>query len=154
MELGKQAVTAVMLIAAALAWGGLAAKGPEGKPRRAGFIATEAEQTWTVPLGGTVDGTMTRGPIGYGAWHQGPQPMRYVRIENIGDEVVENPWILVNGKRNWRTLKDIVASVVRPEMSPREKALRLWWFQVNHRFHAFTNDGENNDEVKVLNVYG
>lgn len=126
----------------------------EGRPRRARFVLTGSPEVFTVEMGGTVDGTMTRGPIGYSAWHQGPQPMQYVRLENIGDEPVENPWIIVNGKRNWRTIEDVVAEVVRPEMSDREKALRLWWFQVNHRFHAFTDDEENMDEIKVLNVYG
>lgn len=80
--------------------------------------------------------------------------MEYVRLENVGSAPVANPWLIVNSKRNWRTLEDVIAEVVTPDMSPREKALRLWWFQVNHRYHAFTGDDENNDEIKVLNVYG
>ncbi len=129
-------------------------EGEDGSPRRAGRVVEEVPQTWTVEMGGTVDGTMTRTPVGYSWWRQGPQPMEYVRMENVGERPVANPWLVVKGKRNWRRIEDVVAEVVRPEMSEREKALRLWWFQVNHRFHAFTDDNENNDEIKVLNVYG
>ncbi|MBC7287060.1 MAG: hypothetical protein H5T86_03255 [Armatimonadetes bacterium] len=125
-----------------------------GTAKTHGRLVTDAPDVWTVYMGGTVDGSMTRSPVGYSAWYQGPQPMRYVRIENVGDQPVRNPWVLVNGKRNWRSIEDVVAEVVRPGMSDEEKALRLWWFQVNHRFHATTDDEEDNDEIKVLNVYG
>ena len=33
--------------------------------------------------------------------------MRRVRVENVGGTDVVNPWLLVNGKRNWRTTADI-----------------------------------------------
>ncbi len=152
---------AVAIVWTACAWAATALAGSDRgaavaqeKLRVATVVVTQAPQTWTVCMGGTVDGTMTRGPIGYAAWQQGPQPMEYVRVENVGERPLRNPWVFVNGKRNWRTIEDVVAEVVRPDMSDREKALRLWWFQVNHRFHATTGDEENNDEIKVLNVYG
>lgn len=153
---GTLGLTGLLLAGLVLLAAGRAsqAQGENGAPRRAGRVVQQAPQTWTVAMGGTVDGTMTRSPVGYSWWRQGPQPMRYVRMENVGDRAVANPWLIVNGKRNWRRIEDVVAEVVRPEMSDREKALRLWWFQINHRFHAFTDDDENNDEIKVLNVYG
>jgi len=109
---------------------------------------------YTVTMGGLFDGVMTRDPIGYGAYRQYFEPNRWVRVENIGDVPVKNPWLLVNGKRDWRTVEKIVASVVRPGMTDKEKALALWWHEVNTRFHATTGDAENNDPVKVHNVYG
>ena len=40
-----------------------------------------------------------------------------------------------NGRNNFRTLDEIVASAVTPGMSDREKAMALWFQQVSHRFH-------------------
>lgn len=57
-------------------------------------------------MAGNVDGVMARMPISYGAYYQGWQPNRFMRLENIGDtDVVNptprrrdgmNPWITVN----------------------------------------------------------
>ncbi|MDH7571742.1 MAG: hypothetical protein QHJ73_19350, partial [Armatimonadota bacterium] len=115
---------------------------------------TTPHATYTVPFGGTVDGVMTRSPIGYAAFTQGFQPNVRVRLENVGDTDVVNPWLVVNGKRNWRTVADIVAEATRGCGSEREKAIAIWRFQQNHRFHATTWDAEVQDPVKMLNVYG
>ncbi|HUR58959.1 MAG TPA: transglutaminase domain-containing protein, partial [Opitutaceae bacterium] len=110
-------------------------------------------------LGGTVDAENTRDPIVYSAWQQGFQPMRSVRIENVGDIDVVNPWVLVNGKRDWRSTDSIVAEALRTRgnpaaMSDAEKARALWQFVCRHRFHATTGDLEVRDPVKLFNVYG
>ncbi|HUV64023.1 MAG TPA: hypothetical protein VMW24_09000 [Sedimentisphaerales bacterium] len=97
---------------------------------------------------------MTRMPISYGAYHQGWQPSRFMRFENIGDTDVVNPWIAVNGKRNWRTLKDIADEATAGFAGEREKARAVWEFQRNHRFHATTWDRECNDAVTVYKIYG
>jgi hypothetical protein len=93
-------------------------------------------------------------PISYGAYYQGWQPNRFMRLENIGDTDVVNPWITINGKRNWRTLKDIADEATAGCTSEREKARAVWEFQRNHRFHATTWDRECDDAVKVYNIYG
>ncbi|UCD00156.1 MAG: hypothetical protein JSW66_09795 [Phycisphaerales bacterium] len=105
-------------------------------------------------MAGNVDGVMTRMPISYGAYHQGWQPNRFMRLENVGDTDVVNPWITVNGKRNWRTLEDIADEATTGCTSEREKARAVWEFQRNHRFHATTWDRECDDTVKVYNIYG
>ncbi|MHC4542583.1 MAG: hypothetical protein ACYS74_22845, partial [Planctomycetota bacterium] len=92
--------------------------------------------------------------ISYGAYHQGWQPNRFMRLENIGDTDVLNPWITVNGKRNWRTVEDIAAEATAGCTSERDKARAAWEFQRNHRFHATTWDRECDDAVKVYNIYG
>jgi hypothetical protein len=109
---------------------------------------------YEVTMGGSVDGVMTRMPISYSAYHQGWQPNRFLRIENIGTTDVVNPWIIVNGKRNWRTLKDIAAEATAGCTNECEKARAIWEFHRNHRFHACTWDAECNDAVKVYNIYG
>jgi len=114
---------------------------------------------YTLHLGGTVDGENTHDPIVYSAWKQGFEPMRYVRLENVGSTDVVNPWVLVNGKRNWRTAAAIANDAVRAygdpaRMTDAEKARAIWDFQRHHRFHATTGDLEVRDPVKLYNVYG
>jgi len=116
-------------------------------------IAT-GSTAYRVRMAGNVDGVLTRMPISYGAYYQGWQPNRFMRLENIGDTDVVSPWITVNGKRNWRTLKDIADEATAGCTSEREKARAVWEFQRNHRFHATTWDRECDDAVKVYNIYG
>ncbi|MHC4363130.1 MAG: hypothetical protein ACYSTZ_09900 [Planctomycetota bacterium] len=117
-------------------------------------VIDTGSHAYGVGMEGNVDGVMTRMPISYGAYYQGWQPNRFVRLENIGETDVVNPWITVNGKRNWRTLRDIADEATAGCTSEREKARAVWEFQRNHRFHATTWDRECDDAVKVYNIYG
>jgi hypothetical protein len=106
--------------------------------------------------GGTMDGLNCRSPLGggFGIWTQSWESNRSVRLENIGDTDVVNPW-LSNGRNDFRSPKEIVAGAVAPGMSERERAIAIWRRQTTHRFHAGADDaGEMHDPVKVLNVYG
>jgi hypothetical protein len=116
---------------------------------------TAAGHEYRVRHGGTMDGTNCRSPVGgsFGVWDQSWESNRAVRMENVGETDVINPW-LSNGRNDFRNLKEIVAGALRPGMTDREKAIRLWQLQTTHRFHASTGDAEANDPVKVLNVYG
>jgi hypothetical protein len=116
---------------------------------------TAAKQEYLVTHGGTMDGTNCRTPVGgsFGVWDQSWESNRTVRMENVGDTDVINPW-LSNGRNDLRSLKDIVARTLRAGMADREKAIALWHFQTTHRFHASTGDAEVNDPVKAINVYG
>ena len=117
-------------------------------------IITSGSHTYRVKMAGKIDGVMTRMPISYGAYYQGWQPNRFMRLENIGDTDVMNPWITVNGKRNWKTLNDIAEDAIGGYTTERGKARAIWEFQRNHRFHATTWGKESNDAVKVYNIYG
>lgn len=116
---------------------------------------TTAKQEYRIVQGGTMDGTNCRSPIGgsFGVWDQSWESNRAVRMENVGETDVINPW-LSNGHNDFRSLNSIVANVIRPGMTDREKAIALWHLETTHRFHATTNDAEANDPIKVLNVYG
>ena len=46
---------------------------------------------YVINLQGTIDGIMTRPPVGYGATKQVWQPNRSVTIENNGDAEIRNP---------------------------------------------------------------
>jgi hypothetical protein len=116
---------------------------------------TAAKQEYRVTQRGTMDGANCRSPVGgsFGVWDQTWESNRAVRMENVGDTDVINPW-LSNGRNDFRTLKEMVAGALRPGMTDREKAIALWRLQTTHRFHATTNDAEVNDPVKAINVYG
>jgi hypothetical protein len=114
-----------------------------------------ATEKYRVMQGGTMDGTNCRSPVagGFAVWDQIWESNRAVRLENVGETDVINPW-LSNGRNDFRSVKEIVAGALRPGMSDREKAIALWRVQTTHRFHASTGDNEVNDPVKVFNVYG
>jgi hypothetical protein len=128
---------------------------PRDVPVRHTEEITAAKQEYRLRHGGTMDGTNCRSPIGggFGVWDQGWESNRAVRMENVGDTDVVNPW-LSNGRNDFRTLQEIVAGALRPGMTDGEKAVALWRLQTTHRFHATTGDAEVNDPVKVFNVYG
>lgn len=109
---------------------------------------------YSIDLGGKIDGPMTRDPIGYWAYDQFWEPNVSVTLANIGDTPVMNPWLQRVGVPDTRTLQSIVDSIVKPGMSDKEKARRIWEFEINNRFHATTQDHEVDDEVKRVNAYG
>src|SRR5262245_37890418 len=128
---------------------------PKDAARRHTEDVTAAKQQYRVTHGGTMDGTNCRTPVGgsFGVWDQTWESNRAVRMENVGETDVINPW-LSNGRNDFRTLKEMAAGALRPGMTDREKALALWRLQTTHRFHATRGDAEVNDPVKAINVYG
>ena len=119
---------------------------------------SQAEHTYTVVHGGTVDGECCRTPMGCGINREGVidqswQSNRAVRMENVGQTDLVNPW-LSNGRNNFRNLDEIVASAVTPGMSDKEKAIALWFQHVVRRFHRGGYGGDLADPVLVFNCYG
>jgi len=128
----------------------------QDQPRR--HVEDVSSPTWEyrVTHGGTMDGENCRSPLGggFGIWTQTFESNRSVRMENVGDTDLVDPW-LSNGRNNFRSMKEIVAGAVRPGMTDRERALAIWRLQTTHRFHAGAGDpAEMHDPVKVFNVYG
>jgi acetyl esterase/lipase len=128
---------------------------PDDAARRKTVEITEAKKEYRIIQGGTMDGTNCRSPIGgsFSVWDQTWESNRAVRMENVGETDIVNPWVS-NGRNEFRNLKEIVAGSLRAGMTDREKAIALWRLQTTHRFHASTTDAEVNDPVKVFNVYG
>src|SRR5687768_9786372 len=113
---------------------------------------------YVVRQGGTMDGANCRSPIGVGmmdgpAIEQTWESNRAVRLENVGETDVLNPWFS-NGRNDFRSIDAIVAAAVQPGMTDREKALALWFQEVRHRYHWEGDNAELGDPVKVFNVYG
>jgi hypothetical protein len=119
---------------------------------------TAPAQKYVVIQGGTMDGRNCRSPMGCGmsregAFYQTWESNRSVRMENVGDAEVVNPW-LSNGQNNFRSVKEIVAAVIVPGMSDGEKAFALWFQEVQFRHHSPGDNQEVGDPVKLFNVYG
>ena len=82
-----------------------------------------------------MDGRNCRSPQGvWEPFQQTWESNRSVRMENVGETDVVNPW-LSNGANDFYNLDAIVARAIEPGMSERDKALSLWWQEVQHRFH-------------------
>src|ERR1041385_7717131 len=91
---------------------------------------------YAITQGGTMDGRNCRFPMGCGisregAYIQSWESNREVRMENAGDADLVNPW-LSNGRNNFRTVSEIVASAITPEMSDAEKAYALWFQEIQY----------------------
>jgi len=117
----------------------------------------DGRHAYTVRQGGSMDGTNCRSPVGVGmmdgpAIEQTWESNRAVRLENVGETDVVNPW-LSNGRNSFRTLGEIVSSAVDPGMTDREKAFALWFQEIRHRYHWAGDNAELGDPVKVFNVY-
>jgi len=109
---------------------------------------------YKVVQGGTMDGRNCRSPQGvWTPFEQTWESNRSVRLENIGETNVVNPW-LVSGRNDLRNASAIVARAIEPGMTDKEKAIALWWQEVQHRFHYQGDNQELLSPVKVLNVYG
>jgi hypothetical protein len=131
---------------------------PTDVPKRHVEPITGGRHVYAVRQGGTMDGTNCRSPVGVGMM-DGPaieqiwESNRAVRLENVGETDIVNPW-LSNGRNSFRTLGEIVSTAVEPGMTDRDKAFALWFQEVRYRYHWSGDNDELGDPVKVFNVYG
>ncbi len=131
---------------------------PTDVPKRHVEAIAAGRHAYTVRQGGTMDGTNCRSPVGVGMMDGPPiqqtwESNRTVRLENVGETNVVNPW-LSNGRNGFRTLGEIVTAAVDPGMTDREKAIALWFQEIRHRYHWAGDNNELGDPVKVFNIYG
>lgn len=131
---------------------------PTDVPRSKAIEVTQGTQRYTIVQGGTLDGRSCRSPMGCGMAREGAlfqtwESNRSVRMENVGETDVINPW-LSNGRNNFRTVAEIANAALAPGMTDAEKAFAIWFQQIQHRHHAAGDNNELGDPVKVFNVYG
>jgi len=119
---------------------------------------SEGTHKYTVFQGGTMDGHNCRSPMGCGIDREGAllqtwESNHSVRMENVGDIDVVNPW-LSNGRNNFRSVDEIVSSAVSPGMMDADKAFAVWFQEIRYRHHSPGDNNELGDPVKVFNIYG
>ena len=120
------------------------------------FVASSAH-TYQITMGGTVDEQNTITRSGQNYLIDLYQPNVSLKVENTGTVPVVNPKIVVNGRRNWGTLDDILDEILADTMLDREKALAIWYFVKENLYHDYLaeyNAPEFPNPVKLLNVYG
>src|ERR1044072_450485 len=94
-----------------------------------------SQQEYRIVQGGTMDGRNCRSPQGvWTPFEQTWESNRSVRMENVGETNIVNRW-LSNGHHDFRNRDAIVARAIKPGMSDKEKAIALWWQEIQHRFH-------------------
>jgi hypothetical protein len=127
---------------------------PTDVPRKHVQEITTARAQYVVIQGGTMDGRNCRSPQGvWQPYEQSWESNRSVRIENVGESEVVDPW-LSNGRNDFRSLGEIVSRAITPGMPDAEKARALWWQEVRYRWHFEGDNNELLDPVKVFNTYG
>lgn len=115
---------------------------------------TSLDHTYTIQMDGTLDGVNTRDPVGYSPYQQAYEPNKSVCLKNVGKTDIVNPWIIVNGKRDWRSIDHILSEILTEDMTDAEKARAIWEFACTHRYHYTCATDEVKDTVKMLNCYG
>src|SRR5690242_14893071 len=83
---------------------------PTDAPKRHVEEIDAGRHAYVVRQGGTMDGANCRSPVGVGmmdgpAIEQNWESNRAVRLENVGETDVVNPW-LANGRNTFRTLDE------------------------------------------------
>ena len=135
-----QLLTVVLMVAALTGQAGQGLKPwstnkhPSDQPKNHVEEISSAQQQYSVVQGGTMDGQNCRSPAGCGMAGEGAveqtwESNRAVRMENVGQTDIINPW-LSNGRNNFRNLDEIVAAAIKPDMTDKEKALALWFQEI------------------------
>ena len=106
---------------------------------------TSSRHAYEIAMGGTLDGhnTLTWQPVHGRNTMQRPgfEPNVELAIENVGRTAVRDPWVVVNGKPDWFSLDRVLASIVRPGMSDKEKAFAIYELYRGHFYHYNAPEG-------------
>ncbi len=127
-------------------------------PRTHQQVLDYAPADYRIFQGGTVDGENCRSPVGYNVWRQAWESNRELRMENIGTNVIVNPWIS-NNRHTFRTLQELVDAVAPRSLNERERAYALWDWARKHRYHHPRGyfpeyHYQMYAPLKVFNIYG
>ncbi|MFQ6096176.1 MAG: putative Ig domain-containing protein [Armatimonadota bacterium] len=148
-------VSCLILLVASTAWADDESPFVVVGPKTHSEIITTARREYTIVLGGTVDmdNTTTRG---CGSYEVAFQPNISLEIENVGTTPVVDPWIVINGVRDWRTIDTMLSEALRGARDDQEKVYFIYEFARSHRYHdspLFVHN-ELHDPVKYFNCYG
>jgi len=147
----------VMVVSLAMLTSGAQADGiPVGPQRMHREVIRGSEARYTVEVGGDLDEFNTLDYQGQRRWRF--QPNISVTISNTGDTLVANPRIVINGRRNWHSMGDIIAEIFEPGQNDEERAFALWdWCRRNISGGATTDKtlwGDERSVVRFMNSFG
>lgn len=116
---------------------------------------TTSPFTYIITQGGTMDGKMcTTLPGVWEPYEQTWESNRSIRMENLGETKVINPWLTI-GPIDFFSQQTIADSVVKGLSTDREKALAIFYFYITHRYHKGNGDNTAQGDVsQAINVFG
>lgn len=81
---------------------------------------------------------------------------RYIKIENIGESNIVNPKLISDNVVDMSSIQSILNDVISDSMKDKEKAIKLWEFIRDNRYHWYPAEQTKElcDLIKYLNVYG
>jgi hypothetical protein len=138
----------------------------EDKKKQHEEIITFSAKKYSIKIGGTLDGYMTRSPIGVFSWQQNWENNVALRIENVGTIDVVNPWIS-NEFTNTQNIQNIIYQTSDKKMEAQDLVKALYYFIQQRKFHACLYEPrvetraslgyeyyDNEQVIKLINVYG
>jgi hypothetical protein len=128
---------------------------PTDIPKSRVLEVTNSPFTYTIRHGGTMDGRMCTTLPGVGEpYEQTWESNRSLRMENIGNAKVLNPWLRI-GPVDYFSQQTMATSVVKGLATEREKALAIFYFYITHRYHKGNGDNTAQGDVsQAINVLG
>jgi hypothetical protein len=100
--------------------------------------------TYQIEMGGSIDGFNSVYYVETYSGHMRQEvrfePNEYLIIENTGHIDVVNPQVVVNERRNWHSADTILAEILKPSMTDREKAMAVFRFCSSFDIQAHEND--------------
>ena len=127
---------------------------PGDKHRLFRTVVNTARHQYEITMNSEVDGSNCQSPVGYKAFIKVYEPNIFLRMENVGETDVINPWLTINNRTGRRNLDEIIATAVKGLETDRDKARAIWEYHRRQVFHATTWDSECSDPIKAYNVYG
>ncbi len=118
-------------------------------------IVMAGRQEYEITMGGTVDMDHAMTAL-YSTIEVAFQPNLSLTLENVGDDPVINPRIVINDRGRWHTLEEMLEEFTEGAETDQERVMFLWEHLRRSRYHQmplFTSM-EPHDPVKLLNIYG
>ena len=79
-----------------------------------------------------------------------------VILKNTGTANIVNPWLVLNGRRDWYNVDTMLAGVLGTETDQKKRAFLIWQFLKLNRYNWYPAEAnyEVHNPVKFINVYG
>jgi hypothetical protein len=140
-------------------------------PREKRTVVRRKRQAIPITLGGYLDrsNTVTKQPSTYcpGPGHRNPphdqvfEPEVYVAIENTGHTDIINPWLVVDGRRDWWSIESMAEEIRTLAGGSRaddnELAMAVWKFvseEIYDQRAGLSDVDRADDPVRLFNSFG
>lgn len=104
----------------------------------------------------TVRATAAESVYRVDAGAQHPLQTRHLVMRNLDNHAAIVPKLAIKGWPDFGSVQGMLGSILTSGMTDEQKAIAIWRFLVDWRYHYYPADGgdELHDPVKFINVYG